>query len=305
MPFLLALLLSLPFVVFTWLKTDAYASVKADGGRWARTAALRAALAALAFACAAQGAWTAWQARNADGQGGAPATMFLVDASASMLVLDAPDGASRLEYALNLARNWAERHPGAPVGLVAFGASAQTVIPRTAGSDASALIAGVSQVRSKAPMEGPEFVPGAVTEAARRAGTRGQVILLSDGGDQADGKIETDAAKSALEKAGVSLVVSAVGTQAGGRIPLRTDVFGQQQYKMFRGKEVIAQSTPRRLQDFSKTVGGRFVDAADIPALDAPGAQGNPSGVPWAVACALLVGAAIAPYAAARKKTSV
>lgn len=303
MIFFLVLIVTTPLIFFVWQKTSAYVAVKSPTAGWSRMAVVRTILAILACACAAQGTWEAWHSSSDNSSGVPPATLFVVDSSASMLVMDVPDNTSRLNFALNLAQNWAEKNPTAPVGLVEFGASPRTITPRTVGPNA--LAEGIAQIRANTPLVGPEFIPGAILEAIKRAGQQGQVVVLSDGGDTQDGPISTLGISTALQKMKTRLVMIPVGTKAGGRIPLRQDIFGETQYKMFQGTEVIAQSTPQRLENFAYAVGGKILSPSQMLALSAPGIPTVPSEIFWAIIALVCGVATVALPTLRRKKTSV
>ena len=295
MPFLLALLFSLPLALWAWGRTGAYAGMWAAGAGFPRAAAVRALLACLACACAAQGAWGAWaDAGDPDKYSMAPATVFLVDASASMLVRDVARDTDRLGYALSLAQDWAAAHPGSPAALVAFGATARTFSPHSPSADA--LAGGVAQARADAPMAGPEFFVGGVLEAARRAGRGGRIILISDGGDPGAEAPGATQAKDALGKYGIRIVAAAVGTRAGGKIPLEIDSAGKARYKRFGGQDVVAGASPERLRSFVLGAGGSWLEkAAGVPAISVPGVPAKATRTGWGALAAALVLASVAP----------
>ncbi len=285
LPLAVLLLLS-PAGFFVWKRTGGYAAVRAAGGSaFPRAGFVRFCLAALACALAAQGALVSFAGSGAESGDEPPATAFALDATASMRVLDGENGASRLAEASAAMAAWKAAHPGSPAALVAFGASPETRVPRTAAADVlSAGLGGIAAAEE--PAAGPEFFPGAVAEAAKRAGRGGQVVLLSDGGDPEDGKVPALSARNALEKAGVRLFAAGFGTDRGGNIPLGTDAFGETRYKKFGGENVVAGSNPERLRAFAEAAGGTWLGLGRgaLEKLGAPsGGAGSPAW-PWAAA---------------------
>lgn len=182
--------------------------------------------------------------------------LIVLDVSRSMLTDDLlPD---RLTQAKTAVARLLPRLRGDRIGLIAFAGTAFTVCPPTTDYDAFAGVLAES---------GPDFLPlagtslaNALREAGRSLSVTGgkSLILLSDGEDHDD---ETLAAARALREAGVTLHVVAVGSAAGGLIPLPEGAF----HKDRHGRLVRSRLHEATLRDLAVGGGGRLFNLAKYP----------------------------------------
>ena len=210
--------------------------------------------------------------------------MVLFDVSQSMLAEDISP--SRLEVAKREINRLIDKIPGSKVGLVAFAGSAALISPIT--TDASAMKMFVESLSPEAiSTQGTEFRlaleqaeaafhRGGQTEDTSAKVTR-VILVISDGEDQEPGALE--AAEKLTEK-GVRVFAISVGTEKGGRIPLRDmNGFLRGYKKNSSGQEVITTSRGDVLKSLAKagqgsfytaTFGGSYLDslAEDINKLE-------------------------------------
>jgi Ca-activated chloride channel family protein len=190
-----------------------------------------------------------------------------LDVSASMYARDVPP--SRLERARFLLRRLAERRRNERLALVVFAADAALLSPLT--RDAAAFRMYLDAV-------GPEIVGTAGSDPSRAlevaasafdpddAGRPRAILLATDGenpnaGEAGDGSAEVaDEARAA----GIAVLALAVGTQAGGTIPLPND-----RLLVDRDGEVV--QTTLDADALRRIAGGDvFVAGSDpLPALEA------------------------------------
>lgn len=192
--------------------------------------------------------------------------MVLFDVSQSMLAEDISP--SRLEVAKREVTRLLDKIPGSKVGLVAFAGSAALVSPIT--TDSSAMKMFVESLTPDAiATQGTEFKMALEqAEAAFNRGGQGEdtstkvtrvILIVSDGEDQEPGAIE--AAEKLTEK-GVRIFSVAVGTDKGGKIPLRdSNGFLRGFKKNNSGQEIISTSRGDVLKSLAQAGKGSFYTA--------------------------------------------
>lgn len=232
--------------------------------------------------------------------GESPSLVIALDVSQSMLVDDVDGG--RFDRARAVMTEIVENLPGWKVGLVAFADEAQVFCPLT--GDTRALITLAQRARP-----GSELKPGsnhelALAKSQELLGARpGAVLMLSDG-EQLAG--EASRAVREFKESGTMLIAVGVGTEAGGKIPSGTDLFGQPIFRTYRGTLVTSRLDARGLKALASETGGHYLDAASPGTAQralqilkerggnaSAGEPGIPlSAVPLALSVALLIGEA-------------
>ena len=188
--------------------------------------------------------------------------LVALDVSRSMLADDLRP--TRLAAAKAAVAGLLSRLQGDRVGLVAFAGSAFLVCPLT--SDYGTFAAVLEETGSDTIPLGGTALGGALVEARRAFGAtdgRGKfLIVISDGEDHGG---DVAAAAQALRDAGVTVHSVAVGTPAGGLIPLSGGEF----LKNRQGALVKSRVRTEPLRQLATTTGGQLFDlAADPKALD-------------------------------------
>jgi Ca-activated chloride channel family protein len=188
--------------------------------------------------------------------------LVALDVSRSMLADDLPP--NRLAVAKRALQGLLPKLPGDRIGLIAFAGSAFMVCPLT--SDYGTFDAALAETGADTlPLAGTRLA-AALIEARRAFGEgegRGKfLIVISDGEDHGG---EVAAAAEALRGAGVTVHSVAVGTPAGGLIPLRAGEF----HRNREGAIVSSRLHAEPLRVLATATGGRLFDlAADARALN-------------------------------------
>jgi Ca-activated chloride channel family protein len=193
--------------------------------------------------------------------------VILFDVSRSMLAEDVRP--SRLEFAKKEVSRLIEATAGDRIGLIAFAGSAVLMSPVT--NDKSALImfveslsvesVGSQGTHFQAAMDEAEaaFERGGVEDTETTSVTRA-VVVVSDGEDNEPGAEE--AAKKLAQK-GVKIFSLVVGTEAGGKIPLRNDRGMLTGYaRDRRGTEILTRTNGDALRALADKGGGGFYPLA-------------------------------------------
>ena len=176
-------------------------------------------------------------------------TIILIDNSASMLVRDIRP--NRFERAVTLARHFVKKSVGHQISIILFSDTHKRLLPFT--DDLDLLDARLSGLKSLDLQRGSSNISQAIAEALgyfKRDAQNdngqlvGNILLLTDSEEHSKGfqfSIPTD----------VNLAIVGLGTQSGGKIPLRSREGRFIGYKRYQGKEVIS----RLLEENIKSIG--------------------------------------------------
>lgn len=194
-----------------------------------------------------------WDATEAQVHRTMRARVVALDLSLSMNATDVAP--SRLELARQKAAAIYQRTTDDQVGIVVFAGDGFFIAPLT--SDPSSLIGILPAMEPriiKAQGSRPDLGLREAGWLVRRAGAAGgEIVLITDG---ATGRRAIGAAR-ALWQDGIRVSVIAVGTEAGGPVPLR----GGGNLRDLQGNEVIAPVDMEILRAIADAGGGRFVEA--------------------------------------------
>ena len=177
-------------------------------------------------------------------------TIILIDNSSSMLVQDVRP--NRFERSLVLARHFIKKSVGHQISLVLFSDAHKRILPFTDDLDLlDARLAGLKNLNLRG---GGSGIVQAIAEsinyfrhenAQDKESLTGNILLFTDG-EEHDRSIKFTVPK------GINLAVVAIGTQAGGKIPLRNSNGVFMEYKKHQGREVISRLVEANIKVIGK-----------------------------------------------------
>lgn len=193
--------------------------------------------------------------------------MAAVDVSSSMAAGDLKP--SRMEVIKQGLKDFTASLAGDRIGMMTFAGTNFVQCPLTTDYDAYDLI-----IDSLYP--GMLFKDGTALGDAIKAsvermvekGEKSKIMILITDGESNMGTAPIDAAKIAKEK-DIRIYTIGVGTQAGGRIPEGTDMFGRVYFKTYDGAEVITKLDDRELKEIAGVTGGKYYRVTDLNAFKA------------------------------------
>lgn len=188
--------------------------------------------------------------------------VLAMDASRSMLAEDVPP--SRLEAAASEVNSLLERLSGDRVGLVVFAGFAFTQSPLTSDYGAIRLyidrlnpasIPAQGTAIGRAIRESTELLTGGGDEGFRRSNNQ-LIIVISDGEDHETEPVE---AAAAAAEAGIRVYTVGLGTESGGRIPVR-DRAGNLTgwFTDRRGEVVVTRLADAQLREVARAGNGDY-----------------------------------------------
>lgn len=185
--------------------------------------------------------------------------LICVDVSNSMAARDM-GGLARLDLAKQLLAAFIEEESGNRIGLVGFAGSAHVMCPFTL--DTGTLVAFLDDLDYGSVAKQGTAIGTALRVAIERfdpdePGGKA-ILLLSDGEDL--GSDPLGAAKQAREL-GIAVHTIGLGTERGDIVPLRFDMWGDIQPKMYQGKEVVSRLDEATLKSVADLTGGRYFRA--------------------------------------------
>ncbi len=178
------------------------------------------------------------------------ARIIVLDLSSSMLIADLkPSRLARARFKIEdiLSENFTEKEEG-QIGLVLFAGAAFTASPLTRDSETIRALLQVLTPRIM-PSQGSRVDLGLkkAHELLTQVGvTSGQILLIADGVSDEDATLKM--AKS-IQKAGHTLSVLGVGTEAGGILPA---------LKYRNGKSITVRLDSEVLEEVARKGGGKY-----------------------------------------------
>lgn len=197
--------------------------------------------------------------------------IFLLDASASMLVKDMRDGRARLDFAKEAAEGIVRKLDGESVALEAFTSDATPLSPLTPGyffvlsqikhmqvNEGNS--AGTDLLKALQEVERSYFLDKAVVKTTLILLTDGEDTRLefSQGLDKQNREREIAGFMANAKNKGVETIVIGTGTKQGGFVPGIT----------YEGKKVVSRLNEELLQKISRSAGGRYVYANAFAAIN-------------------------------------
>lgn len=191
------------------------------------------------------------------------AEVFLVvDVSRSMTAQDATP--NRLERAKQFALDVVDGLAGDRVGLIEFAGTSAMRTPLTLNY--GALRMQVQDLKPLSGARGGSALAGAIDLAVKSfppaAGTSRAILVLSDGENLDEGESPVDAARKALDDAGVHIYTVGIGdSKEGARIPLSGNSTAGSRWLVHDGQEVWSKMDERVLKEMATQGGGAFIPA--------------------------------------------
>ncbi|GEM_PF-3186749 len=185
--------------------------------------------------------------------------MFVMDLSRSMSARDC-QGASRLEASRAYVSARLAQLDGLRVGLTGFAGEGQVLVPLTTDFAAVRTLLGQAQ---------PGLVGGigsrveaGLQEALKWMPDKGErVLVLMSDGETVSGDIRPTL--RVLRDKGVRLFIVGLGSNEGGKIPIREAAWGDAAYLTYRGEPVISRRCETAMQEWTFETGGRYLAAED------------------------------------------
>lgn len=238
------------------------------GWPWLRAVLLAVGVGAVASAAAGTSAGTS----DKESRGG-PETVFVLDASNSMLAEDVEP--NRLSRQRSISRSLVARLSG-QLGVVYFAGRGYILSPLT--TDVNATLMFVESVRPASVGRGGSALASGLEQAldvlaGGEDAAPKAVVLFSDGEETVGQPV--DAALERAREAGVRVHTVGIGTTEGGRIPLGRDValsplpvagtpLGERAFlRDTDGKEVVTRLEEEALQEIAEVTHGVYVAATE------------------------------------------
>jgi Ca-activated chloride channel family protein len=190
--------------------------------------------------------------------------VFAVDVSKSMLAEDVSP--NRLEKGKQLVSQIINNLGDDRIGIIAYSGSAFPVLPIT--TDYSVAKMFLQSMNTSTISSQGTSIDEAIQLSGqffdKKAKTQKLLIIISDGEDHSDNA--KDAAEEAKEL-GIKIITIGVGSENGGRIPLKINgiVEGFQLDK--NGEIVVAKRNPEVLTEIAKVTNGNYIDGNNTKAV--------------------------------------
>jgi Ca-activated chloride channel family protein len=190
--------------------------------------------------------------------------VFAVDVSKSMLAEDVSP--NRLEKGKQLVSQIINNLGDDRIGIIAYSGSAFPVLPIT--TDYSVAKMFLQSMNTSTISSQGTSIDEAIQLSGqffdKKAQTQKLLIIISDGEDHSDNA--KDAAEEAKEL-GIKIITIGVGSENGGRIPLKINgiVEGFQLDK--NGEIVVTKRNPEVLTEIAKVTNGNYIDGNNTKAV--------------------------------------
>jgi Ca-activated chloride channel family protein len=190
--------------------------------------------------------------------------VFAVDVSKSMLAEDVSP--NRLEKGKQLVSQIINNLGDDRIGIIAYSGSAFPVLPIT--TDYSVAKMFLQSMNTSTISSQGTSIDEAIQLSGqffdKKAKTQKLLIIISDGEDHSDNA--KDAAEEAKEL-GIKIITIGVGSENGGRIPLKINgiVEGFQLDK--NGEIVVTKRNPEVLTEIAKVTNGNYIDGNNTKAV--------------------------------------
>lgn len=197
--------------------------------------------------------------------------LFIVDVSKSMNVLDIDNKntkISRWDASKNLINNFITLHNNYSYGLMVFAGEAVELLPFTNDLNIfKTIFLGINENNvSKTGTNFFEVFSGIVSFFSWET-EAGTVVIFTDWWDEINDSDLQDIIKKIKEK-DINIIIVWVGTESWDRIPIGTDTFWKNRYKIYEGKEVISKLNIEGLKNFSKNNKFSFIHLENTEDFD-------------------------------------
>lgn len=183
--------------------------------------------------------------------------VFAVDVSKSMLAEDVTP--NRLEKSKQLVSQIINKLASDRIGIIAYSGSAFPVLPIT--TDYSVAKMFLQSMNTTTISSQGTSIDQAIDLSTQffnvKDKTRKLLVIISDGEDHSNEA--TDAAEDAKEL-GIKIITIGVGTENGGKIPLKINGIVDEYQKDKDGEIVITKRNPEVLTAIAKVTNGNYID---------------------------------------------
>ncbi|HLP63198.1 VWA domain-containing protein [Flavobacterium sp.] len=183
--------------------------------------------------------------------------VFAVDVSKSMLAEDVTP--NRLEKSKQLVSQIINKLASDRIGIIAYSGSAFPVLPIT--TDYSVAKMFLQSMNTTTISSQGTSIDQAIDLSTQyfnaKDKTRKLLVIISDGEDHSNEA--TDAAEDAKEL-GIKIITIGVGTENGGKIPIKINGIVEEYQKDKDGEIVITKRNPEVLTAIAKATNGNYID---------------------------------------------
>lgn len=183
--------------------------------------------------------------------------VFAVDVSKSMLAEDVTP--NRLEKSKQLVSQIINKLGNDRIGIIAYSGSAFPVLPITTDySVAKMFLQSMNTTTiSSQGTSIDEAIDLSMQYFNKKDKTRKLLIIISDGEDHSN---EAEAAAEDAKDFGIKIITIGVGTENGGKIPLKMNGIVEDYQKDKNGEIVITKRNPEVLTSIAKVTNGNYID---------------------------------------------
>lgn len=183
--------------------------------------------------------------------------VFAVDVSKSMLAEDVTP--NRLEKSKQLVSQIINKLGNDRIGIIAYSGSAFPVLPIT--TDYSVAKMFLQSMNTTTISSQGTSIDEAIDLSSqyfnKKDKTRKLLIIISDGEDHSN---EAEDAAEEARDMGIKIITIGVGTENGGRIPLKINGILEDYQKDKNGEIVITKRNPEVLTSIAKVTNGHYID---------------------------------------------
>lgn len=183
--------------------------------------------------------------------------VFAIDVSKSMLAEDVSP--NRLEKSKQLVSQIINKLGDDRIGIIAYSGSAFPVLPITTDySVAKMFLQSMSpSIISSQGTSIDQAIDLSTQYFDKKDKTRKLLVIISDGEDHSN---EAEDAAENAKDLGIKIVTIGVGTENGGRIPLKINGIVEDYQKDKDGQIVVTKRNPEVLTNIAKVTGGNYID---------------------------------------------
>lgn len=183
--------------------------------------------------------------------------VFAIDVSKSMLAEDVSP--NRLEKSKQLVSQIINKLGDDRIGIIAYSGSAFPVLPITTDySVAKMFLQSMSpSIISSQGTSIDQAIDLSAQYFDKKDKTRKLLLIISDGEDHSN---EAEEAAEEAKDNGIQIITIGVGTENGGRIPLKQNGIVEDYQKDKDGQIVITKRNPEVLTNIAKVTNGNYID---------------------------------------------
>jgi Ca-activated chloride channel homolog len=183
--------------------------------------------------------------------------VFAIDVSKSMLAEDVSP--NRLEKSKQLVSQIINKLGDDRIGIIAYSGSAYPVLPITTDYSVAKMFLQ-SMSTSTISSQGTSIdqaIDLSTQYFDKKDKTRKLLVIISDGEDHSN---EAEDAAENAKDLGIKIITIGVGTENGGRIPLKQNGMVEDYQKDKEGQIVVTKRNPEVLTNIAKVTNGNYID---------------------------------------------